>query len=60
MKFINYLETISGVGIYPLISLIIFFGFFTVLLIWVFKADKEYINVLKNIPVDDNNDTSSK
>lgn len=54
MKFINYLESISGVAIYPLISLIIFFGFFTVLIIWVFRADKKYIDMLKNIPVDNN------
>ena len=50
MKFIHYLEKITGVGIYPLISLIIFFLFFTVLLLWILRADKKYISVLKNIP----------
>ena len=50
MKFINYLEKITGVTIYPIISLLIFFLFFTALLIWIFRADKKYISVLKNIP----------
>jgi cytochrome c oxidase cbb3-type subunit 4 len=50
MKFIHYLETITGVGIFPLVSLLIFFVFFTVLLFWAAKANKKYIAELKNIP----------
>ncbi len=50
MKFIHYLETITGVGIFPLISLLIFFLFFAVLLLWTAKANKKYIAELKNIP----------
>ena len=41
MKFIHYLERITGVGIYPLTSLLIFVGFFTLLILWVAKADKK-------------------
>ena len=52
MKFINYLESISGIAIFPLISLIIFFAFFTLLIIYVVKADKKHISDLKNIPLD--------
>jgi cytochrome c oxidase cbb3-type subunit IV len=54
MKFINYLEGITGVGIYPLISLLIFFAFFTGLTWWVVKADKGYIGSMKQIPFTDN------
>jgi cytochrome c oxidase cbb3-type subunit 4 len=54
MKFINYLQNITGVGIYPLTSLLIFFLFFTALSIWVVKADKNYINTMKNIPFPSN------
>jgi NADH:ubiquinone oxidoreductase subunit 3 (subunit A) len=50
MKFIHYLETITGVGIFPLISLVIFFSFFTVMSLWALKANKNYINALKQIP----------
>jgi hypothetical protein len=50
MKFINYLKNIEGVSIYPLISLIAFFTFFVLLLIYVVKADKDTLNEIKNIP----------
>jgi cytochrome c oxidase cbb3-type subunit 4 len=50
MKFINYLQSITGVSIYPLASLMIFFLFFTALTVYVVKADKAYINAMKLIP----------
>ncbi|MBZ0097983.1 MAG: CcoQ/FixQ family Cbb3-type cytochrome c oxidase assembly chaperone [Taibaiella sp.] len=55
MKFRNYLETIAGVDVYPMISLLIFFTFFTGLAIWAFKANKQYINEAKNLPLDNDN-----
>lgn len=51
MKFINYLEGITGVGIYPLTSLILFFVFFSGLTIWAFRVDKKYINNMKELPL---------
>lgn len=51
MKFKYYLESITGVGIYPLVSLMIFFLFFTGLAIWAMRANKSYINEIKNIPL---------
>lgn len=56
MKFINYLESITGVGIYPLISLIIFFAFFLAVGVYVIKGRKEYFNYLKNLPINQNQD----
>ena len=56
MKFRHYLESISDIGIYPLSSLLIFFLFFTALTIWAIKANKEYIDEIKNIPIDNGND----
>jgi len=50
MKFIHYLEKITGVGIFPLTSLSIFFLFFLGMTIWTIKADKKYISSLKQIP----------
>lgn len=50
MKFIHYLETITGVGIYPLTSLAMFFLFFAIVSTWAYKADKKYINTMKQIP----------
>jgi cytochrome c oxidase cbb3-type subunit 3 len=56
MKFINYLEKITGVGVYPLSSLIIFFIFFTSLLVYILNADKQYLKDMENMPLsgDDN------
>jgi hypothetical protein len=52
MKFINYLESISGIAIFPMISLFIFFAFFTLLILYVIKADKNHIAELENLPLD--------
>lgn len=53
LKFIKgHMESITGIDIYPLISLIIFFTFFVALFCWVFTAKKEYINKVSNIPLD--------
>ena len=51
MKFIHYIERISGVDIYGLISLLIFVLFFTVMLTWVFRADKKKIREISEIPL---------
>lgn len=52
MKFIHYLEKITGVEIYPMISLIVFFVFFTLLLLYIFKTDKKYFNKVENLPLE--------
>jgi len=54
MKFIHYLEKITGVGIFPLSSLTIFFVFFAAVAFWSFKADKKYINAMKHMPFPEN------
>ena len=48
------LETIDGVTIYPILSLLIFFVFFVGLGLWVFSYKKEKINELSQIPLRDN------
>ena len=55
----NYMESISGIEIYPIISLLIFFIFFVVLFWWVFTAKKEYITTVSNIPFDNQNQAQS-
>ena len=59
MKFINYLTSIAGIEIFPLISLIIFFGFFVVLAVWLLRTDKKRMNDLAAMaiePEQENND----
>ena len=60
LKFVkHYMESISGIEIYPMISLLIFFIFFVILFWWVFTAKKEYIQKVSNLPFDNQNDTLS-
>jgi len=47
------METISGVELYPIISLLIFFFFFVGLGFWVFSYRKEKIQEMSNIPLDE-------
>lgn len=60
LKFVkNHMDSISGIEIYPIISLLIFFTFFVVLFWWVFTAKKDYIKKVSNIPLDNQNDDIS-
>ncbi len=52
-KFIKqYAEGIDHVAVYPMISLLIFFVFFIVLLVYVKRMDKNAVSALSNIPLD--------
>ena len=56
LKFVKkHMETMDGVEIYPIISLLIFFIFFVVLTWWVFSAKKDYIKEVSNLPLDNQN-----
>ena len=46
------METITGIEIYPLISFLIFFSFFVLMLIYIIKADKKRLSTLSNLPLD--------
>jgi hypothetical protein len=55
LKFVkNHMESITGVEIYPIISLLIFFIFFVALFWWVVTAKKDYIKAVSNIPLENN------
>ena len=49
---INTLETIGGIEIYPIISLLIFFIVFGVAIYLVLTTDKTYIEEMKNMPLE--------
>ena len=59
-KFIKqYAEKMDHVQVYPMISLIIFFLFFVVLLVYVLKMDKTSVTTLSNIPFNEEEQTST-
>lgn len=47
----QYLESIAGVSIYPIISLLIFFLFFAVLISYLIKSDKQHLDMLSHLPL---------
>ena len=53
MIVITDLGTIDGVSIYPFITLMLFFGFFVGLIIYVIRAPKEEMDHHSQIPIDD-------
>lgn len=56
-KFIKgHMETIAGVEIFPIISLLIFFIFFVLLFWWVLTARKDYIETVEALPLEPEND----
>jgi cytochrome c oxidase cbb3-type subunit 4 len=54
MKFINYLTSITGIGVYPLVSFMIFFVFFILVSIYLLKAGKKHFEEVSKIPLDIN------
>ena len=55
------MESITGIEIYPVISLLIFFSFFVLLFWWVITAKKSYIAEVSQLPLEselENNEQS--
>ena len=60
-KFISqYTGSMDHAAIYPVISLLIFFIFFVVLLVFVIKMGKESIQALSNIPLEDTEEQNNQ
>ena len=57
MKIVmNTLEKIDGVELYPIIALLLFFTFFVLVGYLVIKSDKNYIEEMSNLPLDNDTD----
>ncbi|HLV13995.1 MAG TPA: hypothetical protein VKY41_02360 [Xanthomarina sp.] len=52
----NYMDSIEGIEIFPIISLLIFFTFFVGLFWWVITAKKDYIKEVSDMPLDNQKD----
>lgn len=47
----DVLETIQGIEIFPLIALVIFVGFFALMLTYVITMSKDKVEELENMPL---------
>ena len=55
LKFVKeHLQSMEGIEIYPLVSLVIFVVFFLVLFGWVFSMNKKHLQYLKELPLTSN------
>jgi hypothetical protein len=50
--FKHYFEQVQNIGIFPVISLIIFFSFFVLLILWLIRVDKNHISEMRHLPLD--------
>jgi cbb3-type cytochrome oxidase subunit 3 len=48
----DFFESMSGISIFGLISMIFFFLVFLGVIYWVFTADKKYLKKMENMPLD--------
>jgi cytochrome c oxidase cbb3-type subunit IV len=46
------LQRIDGIGVYGVVSICIFFGFFTGMIVWAFAQKKNYLNKMSALPLD--------
>ena len=61
LKFVkHHMETIAGIEIFPIISFIIFFTFFVVVLAYLVIQRKEYFDQLSMMPLDEENASTNK
>ena len=61
LKFIKHnMETISGIEIFPIISLLIFFIFFVGLYTWVYTYKKDTINEMSRLPLTESEDANNQ
>ncbi len=55
LKFIkHHMESIGGIEIFPLISFLIFFAFFIIMIAWLVFSNKEELNKVSQLPLENN------
>ncbi|MCX6291011.1 MAG: cytochrome C oxidase Cbb3 [Bacteroidetes bacterium] len=50
----HYFEGVSGINIYPIFSLLVFFVFFLAIATWLMKADKKHLEEMSRKPLESN------
>ncbi len=53
MKYSNYLVEINGVSIYPIISLLTFVIFFSLMIFLVLRMNKQTVAEIANLPIEE-------
>lgn len=56
----DVLRSIEGIGLYPIISLIVFMLFFTTVFLWMFRIRKAHAEHMAALPLEDGTSSSIK
>jgi hypothetical protein len=48
----NVMRDVGGIGIFGILSVCLFFGFFTGMLLWVSRLKKTYLNSMGGLPLE--------
>ena len=54
------LQSIEGIELYPVISLIVFILLFTGVVIWILKLDKKYVKEMESLPLEDSEEANKQ
>jgi hypothetical protein len=57
--FSHYVQSISFVTVYPIVSTILFMIAFISVVVWAVKADDEYIRSMETLPLDRTTDNEA-
>ncbi|MFN2372723.1 MAG: cbb3-type cytochrome c oxidase subunit 3 [Cyclonatronaceae bacterium] len=49
----DVLSRMEGIDLFPLIALVIFFTFFVLLIVWVIRLNRSYVDSMANMPLDE-------
>jgi cytochrome c oxidase cbb3-type subunit 4 len=49
----NVLSHISGVELYGIVSILLFFAFFTGMLVWAFRLGRGHLEAMRQLPLND-------
>jgi cbb3-type cytochrome oxidase subunit 3 len=58
--FRNNLESIEGVAIYPMFSLLVFVIFFAIVFVWAARSDKKHMEEMSRVPLANNDESTNK
>ena len=53
--FKDIFKAMSGIEVYAIVSLLLFFLIFLGVVYWSIKVDKKYLNKMKHLPLDSSN-----
>jgi len=55
----NVLASIKGIGWYGVVSILLFFVFFTGMVVWAFALKQNYLNTMAGLPLESENSATN-